>query len=158
MPSALLSPTTPHLYCSTPSNRRPEIPAKVSGWSSWTRGGWSELPGVFSGSPELLSTTSDMYPGSTVIAPILLGVLAGSDRRRSETSTVLLGSRREPPESSCVFSGSPKLGRRLRISFCEAPMTPRSGATHSHIAIYEAKTVRARLRLNVTRQTKSVRL
>jgi hypothetical protein len=107
MTPVLHSPTTPIPWRSTPLNRRTEVPAKFSARPEWNTGGWSELPGIFSGSPEMLPTTPDLLAGCTVMVPKLLGVLAGSNRRASEPSDMFPGSRPEPPESSCVFSGSP---------------------------------------------------
>ena len=124
MPSALLSPATPIPWSSTPSKRRTEIAAKFSGRPEWNAGEWLELPDIFSGSPEMLPTTSDMLAGCTVIVPVLSGVLAGSGRRASEPSDMFPGSRPEPPESSCVFSGNPAARPTTSDVFSGSPDDP----------------------------------
>jgi hypothetical protein len=58
-----------------PLNRRTEMAAKFSGRPEWNAGGWSELSGIFSGSPEMLPTTPDMLSGCTVIAPKPRGIV-----------------------------------------------------------------------------------
>lgn len=66
MTPVLLSPTTPIPRYSTPLNRRTEIPAKFSGRPERNAGGCSELPGIFSGSLELLPRTSHVFRGSSI--------------------------------------------------------------------------------------------
>ena len=100
------------------------MPAKFSGRPEWNAGEWLKLPDIFSGSPEMLPTTSDMLAGCTVMVPILSGVLAGSSRRASKPSDMFPASRPEPPESSYVFSGCPEVGPTTPDLFSGSPDDP----------------------------------
>jgi hypothetical protein len=81
------------------------MPAKFSRRPEWNAGGWAELPAIFSGSPEMLPTASDMLAGfnwdearRAVAYRVIISAVAGGQELKNEIVN---------DESEAMFSNLP---------------------------------------------------
>ena len=79
---------------------------------------------MFSGSPDKPSSESGILPGSWRNHSPLSGLFSGSRQRRSLSSGDSRGRRQEPPETWCVFSGSPETVSATAGIFLGSPDEP----------------------------------
>jgi hypothetical protein len=136
--------------------RRSEtLPPPFSGVSFGRHGSLPTVPGMFSGAPDKPSTESGILPGSWRSHPLLSGVLSGSRERRSNWPGPFRVVRERPPESWCVFSGSPETVSTTSGIFSGSPDDPSTNSSWLEIFNLRSDNGRTRFRYPPSRTVHS---